>query len=62
MSRSAEAWADQEALAQEQQESEMELHYSICKALDRAKELGLENDHLVILCHAVGINSHSLKG
>lgn len=50
--------ADQ--LMQQQQESEAELYYAILDALQTAKNLGLNDDHLKTLCYATGINFEAL--
>jgi hypothetical protein len=57
MSRSAEAWAEQQEQDQQAQESEAELYYSILDAIQQAKDLGLPKDQVQVLCYASGVDS-----
>lgn len=41
----------------QQEESEMELYYSILDAIQQAIDLGLHKDQVQVLCYASGVDS-----
>ncbi len=61
MSHSAEAWSEQQQDAEEAAQSEAELYYSIMDALQTAKNLGLNKDHLTVLCYVAGVQLDDLE-
>lgn len=46
---------------EEQEQSEAELYYSIMDALQSAKNLGLNQDHLQTLCYVAGVQLSDLE-
>ena len=61
MSRSAEAWEEQQEQERQQQECEEHLHFCCVEALLAAKKIGLSEDHLGILCYVAGVDSSTLE-
>ncbi len=45
---------------QQQAESEMELYYSILDSLQKAKNLGLDDESLKVLCYIAGVEFDNL--
>jgi len=56
MSQSAEAWQEQQELEEQAEQSEFELYCSIVEALRSAKNVGLDDDSLRVLCYATGLD------
>lgn len=61
MSHSSEAWAEQQELSEQAEQSEAELFYAIMDALQSAKNLGLAEDHLKVLCYTAGVDYSTLE-
>jgi hypothetical protein len=60
MSHSSEMWAEQQELSEQAEQSEAELFYAIMDALQTAKNIGLNQDHLKTLCYVAGVDLESL--
>jgi hypothetical protein len=54
------SYMDYLEMDQQQAESEMELYYSILDSLQKAKNLGLDDESLKVLCYIAGVEFDNL--